>query len=635
QPLPEWGLNTSHYVGAPYYEAMETAIRRPWSDPEAAASRAMLSGQGTVTRSDGLRVQARTPIISSDPLPRGRRRVSRKQIRAANNYVDMMHEHAKWHPESFRDGSFNEAWQRAVDLDYALRQRGQRRSDNGVEREPLTAVRVPDGLMFTPEVQRGAARVTNEPGPSPQRAAEPEGESWTIEDPDNPRNNGTAYRITEDIWIEVTPVNASDVPTQWLRTYPDHRRRWYAAIVKGDNHTADNLIVTYAPTEAEALGLARETLRARGLIPGESGGLDVVADVNRASGDVVRMRQGPEQPRPHLTSRGLPKAGESREWNGIPVRAVDVDGEIVYIFDTNDGPFAIRRDNGKAVAVDPAAATEGRLVEMVWDGGRAINMRDAGRHIYRMHEQAATPDVPAGDVVRAADAPETVDTTPDTPAPAEAPTGAPRPRMTPETRRQRVARIRSSRKRQMREVRQSREAVVNARVRALYGEVTPEGGLRADVLAPPVRRFDPPEATTPDPSGTFEMPRGETPDPEGRPAWADPNVPEIAPEAEKAVMRGARRSGGGIPADPGGARGGAHRIRKKVIVKPGQGKKASLGTNHFVQEQGVTGKAAAPERQYWMGHPMTDDYVDALTRHTFPEGDTPLERISTRSERYA
>src|SRR5690606_37892760 len=292
-------------------------------------------------------------------------------------------------------------------------------------------------------------------------------------------------------------------------------------IVKGDNHTADNLIVTYAPTEAEALGLARETLRARGLIPDESGGLDVVADVNRASGDVVRMRQGAEQPRPHLTSRGLPKAGESREWNGIPVRAVDIDGETVYIFDTNDGSFAIRRENGKAVAVDPAAASEGRLVEMVWDGGRAINMRDAGRHIYRMHEQAATPaapDVPVEGAVRAADAPEAVDATPDTPAPAEAPTGAARPRMTPGTRRQRVARIRSSRKRQMREVRQSREAVVNARIRALYGEVTPEGGLRADVLAPPVRRFDPPEATTPDPSGTFEMPRGETPDPEGRPA---------------------------------------------------------------------------------------------------------------------
>src|SRR5690606_35813694 len=187
--------------------------------------------------------------------------------------------------------------------------------------------------------------------------------------------------------------------------------------------------------------------------------------------------------------------------------------------------------------------------------------------------------VPVEGAVRGADAPETVDATPDTPAPAEAPTGAPRPRMTPETRRQRVQRIRSSRKRQMREVRQSREAVVNARVRALYGEVQTEGGLRADVLAPPVRRFDPPEATTPDP--------------EARPSWADPNVPEIAPEAEKAVMRGARRGGGSIPADPGGARGGAHRIRKKVIVKPGQGKKASLGTNHFVQEQGVTGKAAA------------------------------------------
>src|SRR5690606_37451550 len=189
---------------------------------------------------------------------------------------------------------------------------------------------------------------------------------------------------------------------------------------------------------------------------------------------------------------------------------------------------------------------------------------------------------------------------------------APRPRMTPDARRQRVARIRSSRKRQQREVRQSREAVVNARVRALYGEVQTEGGLRADVLAPPVRRFDPPEATTPDPTGTFDMPKGgttlriqerpeitgrRTPDRnseeyafdramEGRPAWADPDVPEIAPEAEKAVMRGARRSGGSIPADPGGARGGAHRIRKKVIVKPGQGKKASLGTNHFVQEQG-------------------------------------------------
>src|SRR5690606_9190745 len=157
QPLPAWGLNTSHYVGAPYYQAMETAIRRAWTDPEGVASRSMLSGEGAVVRPDGLRIQARTPIISSEALPRGRRRVSQKRIRAANNYVDMMHEHAKWHPESFRDGSFNEAWQRAVDLDYALRQRGQRRSYNGVEREPLTAVRVPDGLMFTPEVQRGAA----------------------------------------------------------------------------------------------------------------------------------------------------------------------------------------------------------------------------------------------------------------------------------------------------------------------------------------------------------------------------------------------------------------------------------------------------------------------------------------------
>src|SRR5690606_10843951 len=293
---------------------------------------------------------------------------------------------------------------------------------------------------------------------------------------------------------------------------------------------------------------------ARGLIPDESGGLDVVADVNRASGDVVRMRQGAEQPRPHLTSRGLPKAGESREWNGIPVRAVDIDGETVYIFDTNDGSFAIRRENGKAVAVDPAAASEGRLVEMVWDGGRAINMRDAGRHIYRMHEQAATPaapDVPVEGAVRTADAPEAVDATPDTPAPAEAPTGAARPRMTPGTRRQRVARIRSSRKRQMREVRQSREAVVNARIRALYGEVTPEGGLRADVLAPPVRRFDPPEATTPDPSGTFEMPRGETPDPEGRPAWADPDVPTMSPEGQRAVLRGAQGKGSGrMPDSP-------------------------------------------------------------------------------------
>src|SRR5690606_291107 len=108
----------------------------------------------------------------------------------------------------------------------------------------------------------------------------------------------------------------------------------------------------------------------------------------------------------------------------------------VYIFDTNDGPFAIRRENGKAVAVDPAAAAEGRIVELTWDGGRAINMRDAGRHIYRTHEQAEVPttpdvDVPAGDAVRAADAPEAVDTTPDTPAPAEATTAAPRPRMTP------------------------------------------------------------------------------------------------------------------------------------------------------------------------------------------------------------
>src|SRR5690606_16661990 len=233
QPLPEWGLNTSHYVGAPYYQAMETAIRRAWTDPEGVASRSMLSGEGAVVRPDGLRIQARTPIISSEALPRGRRRVSQKRIRAANNYVDMMHEHAKWHPESFRDSSFNEAWQRAVDLDYALRQRGQRRSYNGVEREPLTAVRLPDALMLTPAVQRGAARATNEPGPSPQRAAEPEGETWTIEDPDNPRNNGTAYRVTEDIWIEVHPVNAGDVPTQWLRTYPDHRGRWYSAIVKG------------------------------------------------------------------------------------------------------------------------------------------------------------------------------------------------------------------------------------------------------------------------------------------------------------------------------------------------------------------------------------------------------------------
>src|SRR5690606_5252406 len=180
--------------------------------------------------------------------------------------------------------------------------------------------------------------------------------------------------------------------------------------------------------------------------------------------------------------------------------------------------------------------------------------RDAGRHIYRMHEQAATPDVPVEGAVRAADAPDAPDTTPDTPAPEEATTAAPRPRMTPESRRQRVARIRSSRKRQMREVRQSREAVVNARVRALYGEVQTEGGLRADVLAPPVRRFDPPEATTPDPTGTFDMPKGgttlriqerpeitgrRTPDRnseeyafdramEGRPAWADPDVPEIA-----------------------------------------------------------------------------------------------------------
>src|SRR5690606_22315743 len=127
---------------------------------------------------------------------------------------------------------------------------------------------------------------------------------------------------------------------------------------------------------------------------------------------------------------------------------------------TNDGPFAIRRENGQPVAVDPTAAAEGGLGETVWGGGRASSLRDGGRHIVGVHEQAATPDAPAGDAVRAADAPETVDGTPDTPAPAEATTEPPRPRMTPEPRRQRVQRIRSSRKRQMREVRQSREAVV-------------------------------------------------------------------------------------------------------------------------------------------------------------------------------
>src|SRR5690606_20109183 len=148
---------------------------------------------------------------------------------------------------------------------------------------------------------------------------------------------------------------------------------------------------------------------------------------------------------------------------------------------------------------------------------------------------------------------------------------APRPRMTPDARRQRVARIRSSRKRQMREVRQSREAVVNARIRALYGEVTPEGGLRADVLAPPVRRFDPPEATTPDPSGTFEMPRGETPDPEGRPAWADPDVPTMSPEGQRAVLRGAQGKGSGrMPDSPDRSRGGPHRIKQKITAAKGQ-----------------------------------------------------------------
>src|SRR5690606_12510756 len=132
QPLPEWGLNTSHYVGAPYYQAMETAIRRAWTDPEGVASRSMLSGEGAVVRPDGLTYQAGVPLGTGEARARGRRRVSLERIRAANNDVEMVHEHAKWHPEAVRVGSFNEAWQRGVVLDYAPRQRGQLLSYNGV-----------------------------------------------------------------------------------------------------------------------------------------------------------------------------------------------------------------------------------------------------------------------------------------------------------------------------------------------------------------------------------------------------------------------------------------------------------------------------------------------------------------------
>src|SRR5690606_26268962 len=114
QPLPEWGLNTSHYVGPPYYQAVETAIRRAWTDPEGHATRSVRSADGSVVPRDALRIQARTPSISSEALPRARRRVSHKRTRAANNYVDMLHDHAKRHPQSFRDSSFNEAWQQAV-----------------------------------------------------------------------------------------------------------------------------------------------------------------------------------------------------------------------------------------------------------------------------------------------------------------------------------------------------------------------------------------------------------------------------------------------------------------------------------------------------------------------------------------
>src|SRR5690606_25108445 len=116
----------------------------------------------------------------------------------------------------------------------------------------------------------------------------------------------------------------------------------------------------------------------------------------------------------------------------------------------------------------------------------------------------------------------------------------------------------------------------------------------------------------------FEMPRGETPDPEGRPSWADPDVPTMSPEGQRAVMRGAQGKGSGrMPDSPDRSRGGAHRVRKKIIAEPGQGERLSWNTNHFIQEQGKAGKAAAPERQFWMGRPMTDDWVDALARHSF------------------
>ena len=125
----------------------------------------------------------------------------------------------------------------------------------------------------------------------------------------------------------------------------------------------------------------------------------------------------------------------------------------------------------------------------------------------------------------------------------------------------------------------------------------------------------------------------------GAPEWADPDVPEMSPEARRIWESGGTEPDGRIPApetdagqggtvystllpiNPKWVQGGVHKVKQRVHAANGMPSRT-----HLVETNGG--------EHYWLRRPMEDNEIAALTTFEFADGDTFMDRVTKRVQEY-
>lgn len=278
--LPPFTPNTSQYGRSPVFQATDEIIRLPWDETTLAREYLYSGDPSRYAPAAGARIQG-GQTISRNLLTD---QATGDQIAAANRYVDVVEQHARWHPGDASSEAFQRAWRRAVELDDELRRRGLRRTPGGNRyrsggHTPLRDLPLSRQLGIAPSA-RPVAAVVEAPGDAGEGTSVPyrvldetTGDHRMPRGFDRADNVQRTFELDADTNVVVQPIQRADITRRSDRLrYPEAKDQpvWYEAFIDDTSGTPAaegvSTVGHYAPTEAEAVRLAADDAAARGLI---------------------------------------------------------------------------------------------------------------------------------------------------------------------------------------------------------------------------------------------------------------------------------------------------------------------------------------------------------------------------------